>query len=506
MAEKITLELEAKLGDAVKKLDGIESQLEDVGKEAKKTSKSMGGIKKALSGVGAVMTGGAFKLGAVIFEKLTELFMSNQKVVDGMSTAMNALKIVFGDIVEYITNFSIPSFSELKDGIMQGLIDRFNQAKEVAGLLGQAIVKLFKRDFSGAVESLKEAGKEVVDVYTGQDKSFEKVTNSIKNYAKETFNSAKNLTVLNKQAQINEALNAQLLLQYSNEAELQRQTRDDISLTMEERIAANEKLGEVLDKQAEEMMGNAQENLNIAQANLDLDKDNLDLQLALIQAQTDLIDVEETVNGFRSEQLTNTNSLLKEQGDIRDANAQKIKDNTAAEKAISDKAIEDDKKTKETATKLAKQQDKESLNSIKALAGEGSAIGKAVSVAQVTMGGIEGVQNAYTTAQASPITATFPGYPYVQAAIAGAMAAAQLAAILAVPKPSTSGGGASGGRPAPLPPAPPAFNVVGAAPENQLAVALGENESQPVQAFVVSNDVTNAQALERNIVEQASIG
>jgi hypothetical protein len=48
--------------------------------------------------------------------------------------------------------------------------------------------------------------------------------------------------------------------------------------------------------------------------------------------------------------------------------------------------------------------------------------------------------------------------------------------------------------------------VVGAAPENQLAQAIGGQESQPIKAYVVSNDVTNAQALDRNIIEGASIG
>ena len=55
-------------------------------------------------------------------------------------------------------------------------------------------------------------------------------------------------------------------------------------------------------------------------------------------------------------------------------------------------------------------------------------------------------------------------------------------------------------------PQAPAFNVVGASPENQLAQALGQKESQPIKAFVVSNDITNAQALDRNIVESASLG
>ena len=78
-----------------------------------------------------------------------------------------------------------------------------------------------------------------------------------------------------------------------------------------------------------------------------------------------------------------------------------------------------------------------------------------------------------------------------------------------VETPSAAGSAGAGGGATPNmtpPPVPPAFNVVGQAPENQLAVALGENQNKPVKAFVVSNDVTNAQALDRNIVEQASIG
>lgn len=52
----------------------------------------------------------------------------------------------------------------------------------------------------------------------------------------------------------------------------------------------------------------------------------------------------------------------------------------------------------------------------------------------------------------------------------------------------------------------PAFNVVGASETNQLASAIGEQQQQPVQAFVVSNDVTTAQELDRNIIQGATIG
>jgi hypothetical protein len=52
---------------------------------------------------------------------------------------------------------------------------------------------------------------------------------------------------------------------------------------------------------------------------------------------------------------------------------------------------------------------------------------------------------------------------------------------------------------------PPSFNVVGASNTNQLADAIGGQAQQPVKAYVVSNDVTTAQSMDRNIVSGASI-
>ncbi len=70
------------------------------------------------------------------------------------------------------------------------------------------------------------------------------------------------------------------------------------------------------------------------------------------------------------------------------------------------------------------------------------------------------------------------------------------------------GGGASGSAPSggSASSIPPAFNVVGSSDSNQLADAIGGQSQQPVQAFVVANDVTTAQSLQNNIVEGATIG
>lgn len=91
--------------------------------------------------------------------------------------------------------------------------------------------------------------------------------------------------------------------------------------------------------------------------------------------------------------------------------------------------------------------------------------------------------------------------------------AAQAAGIISAIKSATGTaksavsniGGGGGSIVEPSAPQAPAFNVVGASGETQLADAIGGQTQKPTRAFVVSNDVTTAQELDRNIIEGASI-
>ena len=118
------------------------------------------------------------------------------------------------------------------------------------------------------------------------------------------------------------------------------------------------------------------------------------------------------------------------------------------------------------------------------------------------------MQNAYTTAQESPITKVFPAYPVVSAGLAAAVAIKNIAAIKRVNPSGRGGAGTSVPTPSipPVPPTPPDANIVGVSGTNQLAQAIGEQTQQPIQAFVVSSEVTSAQELERNTIDGASIG
>ena len=587
MAEEIIVALKAQTEELQKELKEVRQGLKDVKKQAETTNKGIGGIGSALKGVGAILTGGLFKAGAVIFEKLAELFMSNQKVVTFLNTAMTGLKIVFNDFVEIVTN-SISNIGNFGTAIKESIINTLTAAFKPLKLLGEAFVKLLKRDFSGAFETLKESGSAVADNFKSVAQGVNNVRNGFKNgvkavadYAKSTAKAAVEVTKLNEQQELNLAINDKLQFIFQRQAEQQRQIRDDVSKSIEERIEANNKLGEVLEKQQALQLENAQKNLDAARANLEIDKDSIANKTALVEAEKNFADVLENIEGFRSEQDVNRVALEQELLDRENAKAEgesrrfierkrmaaeEIEDEltriavlkeiadeereleterllekisqyqegtqaridaeqefedflVASEqkkqalekqsKAIKKKNDDEEVKRKEALEKLAIAQDQATLGRIVQLAGQRSAIGKAAALANATISGIEGVQNAYTTAQKSPITALIPGYPFVQAGIAAAFSAAQIASIVSTPKPNVSGGGGASATAPNVPSAPasapPAFNVVGESPENQLAQTIEGRQQEPIKAFVVSNEVSNAQALDRNIIEQASI-
>jgi hypothetical protein len=52
----------------------------------------------------------------------------------------------------------------------------------------------------------------------------------------------------------------------------------------------------------------------------------------------------------------------------------------------------------------------------------------------------------------------------------------------------------------------PSFNIVGTGQQFQLGQAIAQRTGEPVKAFVVSNDITTAQELDRNIITGSAIG
>lgn len=132
-------------------------------------------------------------------------------------------------------------------------------------------------------------------------------------------------------------------------------------------------------------------------------------------------------------------------------------------------------------------------------------IQKAVSIAQATIETYKGATAAFAATAASPITALNPAAPFIAA---GAAIASGLANVATIARTQFEGGGGAsggGGGSSNVPTfqtASPSFNVVGNTGTNQLAESLG---NKPMKAYVVSGDVTSAQSLDRNKIEQSTL-
>lgn len=590
-----------KLADAIQELNKSFSKfsedtkdgLEDVKSGAEKTSKGVGAIGKTLKLIGS--GAGVFLILTKAFEFFKEVGQKNQKVLDLFNTTFEVLSIAFNDFFNFIFDnssgvidtfkaiFNDPAqaIKDLGKTIYDGVVVRFQELIEVLGLAGKAIGQLVTGQFSAAFETIKEAGKQTIDVVTGVDDSFDSTVETIKNYATETVKAAKSNVELAKQSELAMVMNQGLIESYDRQSELLRQTRDDESKSIDERIKANEELAKVLDEQEKTMLSNAAISVKRAKVELDKNKENIELQVAYQEALNEQAGIEAQITGFRSEQQTNANALLREQKDIqnelaligkseRDIQRTELLQQYDLQKELIDRQVSDETEKnnllleakraydeqllelnnqfdeEDLAAQTEKQAAEEALRQKtrdellaekeakaqiqlatigvaekgiaigKQLAGKNKDVQKALLIAENAAGIAKilintGVANAKAVAT-SPITG---GQPWVAInsisaglGIAGSIAATAkgLSALgggsaggagSKPNAPSGSGGGAA--------PAPPSFNVVGASETSVLADTVAEQTNEPVQAYVVSNDITTAQSLENNIVEGATI-
>jgi hypothetical protein len=197
---------------------------------------------------------------------------------------------------------------------------------------------------------------------------------------------------------------------------------------------------------------------------------------------------------------TRRNALIEQERLLLEDKALSEEQRNAITKQYSDARIEIDKR--EAEAKLALLNAVSSGLSMAAdELGQSTAAGKAAAVAAATISTYTAIAGQLQAFSKVPI----PGYAIAQAIVTGATGLLQVKKILSVKTPggssggsAPSGGGGGGSAPAPQ------FNVVGNSGVNQIAQTLGSQ--QPVQAYVVSNNVTTAQSLDRNIIQNASLG
>ena len=600
---------------ANKTLKDTSTEVDNIGDSAKNSKKGF-----TIMGVGINSVGVAFKalgIGLIVaaIAGLTEAFSRNKRVMDGVEVVLTTVGNVFSQITNAIVNTydAVAKSSENFDAlgkVISGLLTLGFAPLKIAfyGIIAAAegvklaYEKMFGDETSIAKaqanldetnEQLKDIARETVQAGKDIANNFSEAIGEVSSIATIASEEFSQISIKNAKAQADNykaAKDAAILAQaessalraaYELEAAELKKIRDNVNLSLEERIKANSDLAVTSALVEEQMKRQAQLAVNLAA--LEVQRNNSsENQAALIQANADLKAVEADIAGKTEEIETNRVGLLNEQNALlqtqidgeRERNLVKaefeaeqeedplvklelqrvalenenlmiledieakreiyalgtqarvdaeenfkneklridneIATNTKTVAEVEDKIktdannkkIQDEESVKNAKIQIAQQ----GLNILGTLAKEGSDLAKGVAVAQATMNTYLGV----TSALSAPSTIPEPFGTILKFAnaaaigVAGFMNVKKIIATKPVERTAPAGGGI--GPSGPSAPAPPAFNVVGQSDTNQLADAIGGQEQQPIQAFVVSSEVTTAQELDRNIINDASIG
>ena len=552
-----TIEVEVNANKAARDLKGLDKGLskvdkgvKDVGDSSKKSSNEVG----VLGGTIDKMTGGGYSG----FLKMTKAIRTGNVSLKAMKIALLATGL--GAIVVVVAALA-KNFGNSEEGANK-LTKMLKQIGIVAGNVGDILYNLSQSVFSLLTFNLDDAS-ESFNKATKQMSNFVEETKKEIGVQGELADKQAELTKIERQLTVERAeankKRADLLDKSANKEKfsakqriefLEEAAKIDEEITNKEIAAAKVRL-EI--KQVENGFSESSAEDLAEEAQLKADLINLDTA-RLMKAKTVTAQIvgakreeaarlkairdTEAAEILEAQKIVDEAAALKKKTDIEAlklANEQKIINDQLEEdaKALKKKEAEDehqrflDMKAAERAALL------QNLDTLISTSGEESKIGKALFLvkqgmlikeqimkakATLTELGMIAAKSGADIASGAGSTAKV-GFPQnvplliafaVQAAgIFGSIKSAVNAAKGSASKMGASGGGGSVSMPrisASTASLPPAFNVVGASETNQLAQSIGQDEKQPIKAFVVSNDVSDAQSLDRNIIESASIG
>tara|TARA_R100000781_G_scaffold92092_1_gene57040 strand:+ start:22947 stop:24641 length:1695 start_codon:yes stop_codon:yes gene_type:complete len=552
MADETTIlnfEAKSNIKEVTQDVKQLDKSLKDTTKQTEQlkpaTEKGAAGFKKvgiAIRAVGAAIK--AIGIGLLIsgFMALREAFMRNQVAADAMTKAGHFISIVFNEVVNIIVRLAqwigenAEKFEAWKK-VMVSFINLgwmpFKQAIQTTELAIRFLIMAFQgmghffgKDNIKAIRSnaraMKRLGREIRK--TGDAMKDSAIT--IKDNWREA-NSAVNefldlagkefsdidfkaiaelseaLTAAGKAAQFAALANETAAAKDKKAAEEQRQIRDDVSRSIEERVEANKKLGEILDEQ-------------LKRRSIDLAQERVAAELAVKANATDAnkialgkviieqLQLEEEITGQISEQLTNkvaledelaenkktlmeattaANELEMTELDNWEAEMLRVARRTLADKeeleAMEVKIVAEAEKRKRA---LRAQTLNDQLGHYSKLAG---ALG-ALAGEQKEFALAQAIIDTYAAANAVLKDPTLVG-PARWAAAAAAIVTglANVKKIMETKTPGGNGGGTSvptGGGMAPAPEMLSGSFTLG-----------GGEEVEPARAYVVSDDITNNQ-------------
>ena len=577
MAEKVTINVDAKTSKAQKALEGLNSSLEKVSKTGDKNREGFEVLDKATGGYAGKIKDLASSVSGVT--KGANAFIKSLKGVKGalLATGIGAIVVALGTIIAYWEDIS--EFFEAGEKSLQQQADSI---KESLGLLDDQLVLLelqmsiLEAQGGSTIEMVKEKRKLILlqqeentllleklsqqlELEKAQvrevsflDKIKIKASESLGIYslaAKErakavvgTEEERERLTKLEDDLQKAKERSLKLDLELAN---LDKKKREDKKKADEDDKKAEKEKADALEKirQGEidtEEERRAEERKKIQDHYKELirlaklyGEDTSALKEAQDTKEKELQDKfnKEDKDRKKAKDEQNKKDLLEEQErkisqleldrefdnltfEEQRALLQAREDILKEDKLLSTKQQEElEQQFADARVKIADLEFKEkqrammgyasALGDISGVIGEETEAGKAMAVASSLISTYASIAGQLEAFSGVPV----PGYAIAQAIATGAVGLANVKKIISTKVPRSSGGGgaSAGASVGGATPQAPSFNIVGATETSQLAEAIGEQTQEPVQAYVVANDVTTAQSLENNIVEGATL-
>jgi len=535
-----TGEVTKSLDEIVSGLEGVDNKIEETAQSTKKVEAGLKATGKAGS-IGFNAIGGAIKATGIgllvgIVAKLIEKFTENKKVAEALEVVFAGIGAVINtlfDVVEPLGDALINAFNNpvetLKNFgkiIKENIINRFEGLLEFIPAVGEAISLAFQLKF-------KEAGKVAADavgkIVLGVENVTDKIVaagEAIGEFATDFVDSTKTaITSSNDLVKAQQRLRDQqrdLNVEYAQaraEIEQLKQKRDDERLSIEERIEAAQMASDLDQEFADKREAIANREVELVQREIEMQGETVERLDTLAEARIAAAEAAESSAAVQTELMTSIYGL--EQEAILIGEEKIAKELEAAETRNRLAQEESDRKDADAAKDKARDQEiqdakfqiaSQGLAALSALSSAFASkdeknaerqfkIQKALSLASATVSSTEAVINAYKTAQGSPFTLLNPAYPAIQAILAGAFGAAQIATIArssfqspGAPNPGAGGGGRGGGT-APTP----------TSPQLDLSFLGGGAGQDGFRTYVIASEVSNSQQANQKINDQAAL-
>jgi hypothetical protein len=341
--QKFNLEINVNTKDGENNINKLTDKTEEATKSAKQGQGAFSTLGNTIKSLGVVsVIAGAFNF-------FKETLSKNQKVADSVAAVFNTISTIISTLIDIFIDVTdkvgkstngFAALGKVLSGIftlavtplklafdgLKLVINEIQLAweKSPLGDGDQKVIKELTENINKTKDSLKDTGKDAVqagkDIYNNfgeAAKSVGAVVSGVVEKASKinvaaVYEQAKATIALQNSAKIAAAQLAGLVEKYDRQAEQLRQIRDDEFRSVDERIAANNQLAEVLNEQEKAQKKLAQTRVAAAAAELAQNKSSVELQAALIEAQNEVAAVEAQVAGLRSEQLANAVALSKE--------------------------------------------------------------------------------------------------------------------------------------------------------------------------------------------------